>query len=151
MRVLDSDPAVMRFTPARIPQSEAQTRDRIRAQVQKQRDLEPFGIWLAEEKQTGDFIGWFMLLPTQTGELELGFMLVSDKWNRGFATEVGRALMDFAQSNKAVRIFARTSLDNIASIRVLEKLGFLYSRKISVTEAGFEGQIELKVFEIEVG
>ncbi len=48
---------------------------------------------------------------------------------RGFATEVGRALVDWAFSALHLgRIVATTSYDNTASIRVMEKLGMRIER-----------------------
>ena len=51
MRQLESDPLVMQFTPARIPQSEAQTLERLTNQIEKQVTIEPFGIWVANLKE----------------------------------------------------------------------------------------------------
>ncbi|HET9336851.1 MAG TPA: GNAT family N-acetyltransferase, partial [Sphingomicrobium sp.] len=45
-------------------------------------------------------------------------------WGKGFATEAGRALIDIAKALKLPRLEASHFLDNPASGRVLEKLGF---------------------------
>jgi RimJ/RimL family protein N-acetyltransferase len=64
--------------------------------------------------------------------LELGYLFLPSYWGYGYATESGRALLDEYR-----RVLSRTSLaakvefsahvhaDNLPSIRVLEKLGFL--------------------------
>ena len=46
-------------------------------------------------------------------------------WGKGFATEAGRALIDIARTLKLPRLEASHFLDNPASGRVLEKLGFV--------------------------
>lgn len=148
MRLLDTDPSVVRFTPSRIPQTEEQTRHRLNTQIENQKKYEPFGIWVAEELQTGLFLGWFMLLPTQDNALELGFMLVQKNWGKGYATEIAQALINYAQTNKVGRIIATTNLDNTSSIRVLEKLGFKYVKNTFVPDKVFGGEIEVKSFEL---
>ena len=45
-------------------------------------------------------------------------------WGKGFATEAGRALIEIARTLKLPRLEASHFLDNPASGRVLEKLGF---------------------------
>lgn len=55
---------------------------------------------------------------------ELGFMLRRDYWGRGIATEAARLLLDFAFGQLGLhRVFAVVDEDNLASVRVLEKLG----------------------------
>lgn len=59
------------------------------------------------------------------GTRELGYWLAPDRWNRGYATEAGRAVIDMARHALGLdRIVARHHLDNPASGRVLAKLGF---------------------------
>jgi RimJ/RimL family protein N-acetyltransferase len=60
-----------------------------------------------------------------TGETELGYWLVRRHWGRGYATEAGRALLATARHGlRLKRLDAGHFLDNPASGRVLEKLGF---------------------------
>ncbi|HEY0086839.1 MAG TPA: GNAT family N-acetyltransferase [Allosphingosinicella sp.] len=59
------------------------------------------------------------------GELEFGYWIARPFWGLGFATEAGRAVIDFARESLRVRrLNAGHFLDNPASGRVLEKLGF---------------------------
>ncbi|HEY0026485.1 MAG TPA: GNAT family N-acetyltransferase [Allosphingosinicella sp.] len=59
------------------------------------------------------------------GELEFGYWIAQRFWGLGFATEAGRAVIDFARESLRVRrLSAGHFLDNPASGRVLEKLGF---------------------------
>lgn len=150
MQDLESDPEVMRFTPSRIPLSTAQTQERMRVQIEQQPDREPFGIWLAEEREGGAFIGWFMLVPTPDHKMELGFMLVRVQWGRGFATEVAQGLIEYAKARGVTEFKATTNIDNTNSMCVLQKIGFRYARNIRVPEKVFGGEMELKVFELKV-
>ena len=60
-----------------------------------------------------------------TGETEFGYWLARTHWGRGYATEAGRALLATARHGlRLKRLDAGHFLDNPASGRVLEKLGF---------------------------
>jgi RimJ/RimL family protein N-acetyltransferase len=58
-------------------------------------------------------------------ELELGYYLHRDHWNRGLVTEAVGAVVPFAFGELgARRIFARVDPENAGSVRVLERSGF---------------------------
>jgi RimJ/RimL family protein N-acetyltransferase len=142
----------MRFTPFRVSQTEEQTRERLESQIALQKDREPFGIWVAEEKEKGAFIGWFMLvpsdlLPSTQAALELGFMLVQTQCGKGFATEIAQALIDFAGTHDITSFLAKTSTDNLSSMRVLEKLGFRYLKNAWVPNKIFGDEAEVRIYQ----
>jgi RimJ/RimL family protein N-acetyltransferase len=60
-----------------------------------------------------------------SGAVELGYWIARRHWNRGFATEAGVALIEIARTLGLDRLEASHFLDNPASGRVLEKLGFV--------------------------
>ena len=60
-----------------------------------------------------------------SGAVEMGYWIARDYWNRGFATEAGQALLAIAEALGLARLEASYFIDNPASGRVLEKLGFL--------------------------
>ena len=60
-----------------------------------------------------------------SGAVELGYWIGRQHWGKGFATEAGRALIEIAKALKLPRLEASHFLDNPASGRVLEKLGFV--------------------------
>jgi RimJ/RimL family protein N-acetyltransferase len=59
-----------------------------------------------------------------SGAVELGYWIARPFWGRGFATEAGLALIDIARTLGFARLEGSHFLDNPASGRVLEKLGF---------------------------
>ena len=59
-----------------------------------------------------------------SGAVELGYWIARSFWGRGFATEASTALIDIARTLRLPRLQASYFLDNPASGRVLEKLGF---------------------------
>jgi RimJ/RimL family protein N-acetyltransferase len=59
-----------------------------------------------------------------SGNVELGYWISRPFWGQGFATEAGLALVEMARALGIGRLEASHFLDNPASGRVLEKLGF---------------------------
>ena len=59
-----------------------------------------------------------------SGAVELGYWIARPCWGRGFATEAGRALVDIARALPLPQLGASHFIDNPASARVLDKLGF---------------------------
>ncbi|MBA4163623.1 MAG: GNAT family N-acetyltransferase [Erythrobacter sp.] len=55
---------------------------------------------------------------------ELGYWIARQHWGRGYATEAGRALLEISAMLGHQRLVASHFLDNPASGRVLRKLGF---------------------------
>ena len=67
-------------------------------------------------------IGYRNLLSTN--EAEMGWLLHRDYWNQGYGSEVGEALLDFGfEEMNLHRIVANCDAENIASFRVMEKIG----------------------------
>jgi RimJ/RimL family protein N-acetyltransferase len=56
--------------------------------------------------------------------VELGYWISRPCWGRGFATEAGRALVEIARALRLPQLEASHFIDNPASARVLDKLGF---------------------------
>jgi len=59
-----------------------------------------------------------------SGAVELGYWIARPFWGRGYATEAASALIDIARTMGFKRLEGSYFLDNPASGRVLEKLGF---------------------------
>ncbi len=60
-----------------------------------------------------------------SGAVELGYWIARAHWGQGFATEAGAALIEIAHALKFPQLEASHFIDNPASGRVLEKLGFV--------------------------
>ena len=85
---------------------------------------------LAELRESRTPIGMCGLLKRdELPEPDIGFALMPDFWNKGFAFEAAAAVLQDAHDRlKLQRILAITSLDNDASIKLLERLGFKFER-----------------------
>jgi ribosomal-protein-alanine N-acetyltransferase len=73
--------------------------------------------------------------PDSDGLVEIAYCISPDYQGRGFATEVARALVDFASSSGRVRTVCAYTLPEMnASTRVLEKCGFRKTGEIFDSE-----------------
>jgi RimJ/RimL family protein N-acetyltransferase len=64
-------------------------------------------------------------------EVEIGWMLTPQAWGQGYATEAGRAVRDEAfERLKLETIVAVHHAANVASGRVIEKLGMAFERDV---------------------
>lgn len=88
---------------------------------------ECFGVWVMIERETGAVCGdvGFLGAPGPDGTVEIGYSVVASCRRRGYATEAARAMVAWALGRPDVRsVVARCDADNVASIRILESLGF---------------------------
>lgn len=72
-----------------------------------------------------EFLGWCGLkFHPETNEVDLGYRFAQKFWGQGFATESSIACLDYGfQELKLDRIIAKAMPQNIASIKVMLKIG----------------------------
>jgi RimJ/RimL family protein N-acetyltransferase len=124
---LDSDPEVMRYVTYGAPTPHAAYIDVYLPRWLRICEERPLlGYWAAERLADGEFLGWFHLRDDRIEPeyLELGYRLRRAEWGRGYASEAGRALVDYGfERAGADQISARTLSRNLASQRVMAKCG----------------------------
>jgi ribosomal-protein-alanine N-acetyltransferase len=99
----------------------------IAAQIRDEREASRPGLLTVERKIQGDVIGYCGLVFNGNGsndEPELAFELLRAIHNKGYATEAGWAVVRWAGAAGYRRLWATVWDWNVASRRVLEKLGF---------------------------
>ncbi len=136
---LNSHPEVMRYTGEPPLRSVDEARDVIAAYPDF--DTHGFGRWGCVLKDTGALIGFCGLkYLDELGEVDVGFRFLPEYWGRGLATEACRACVDFGFERMGLkRIIALVLPENLASIRVLEKVGMRFDG-----EVGYEGIVALR-------
>ena len=93
---------------------------------------------IANDEAVGG-VGLVRQQDVERRSLEIGYWLGEAYWSRGIATEAVRAMTEYAFANFDVcRIYATVFESNPASIRVLEKAGFVCEGRLrrSVTKNG---------------
>ena len=87
-----------------------------------------YGLWLIFSKETGKLIGRAGLEHREYHEeieLELGYIIGARYQGQGFATEICKAILEYAKENTGFeRINALIQDGNIASEKLSKKLGF---------------------------
>lgn len=94
--------------------------------------------WGIYDQTSRSFMGTcgYHYLRTSDGEFvaEIGFDLAKDSWGRGYMTEAMQAVIRFGfETMKLTMIDATVEPDNVRSIHLMEKLGFV---KASELQAG---------------
>jgi hypothetical protein len=94
-----------------------------------------FGPYAVVERSSREVIGYcgLFFFPDVGGrsEVEIGYRLRRSAWGQGYATEAARAVRDFAFGTLGrKRLIAMIDPANVASIRVAEKIGMHYEKKV---------------------
>lgn len=87
-----------------------------------------YTIWLIIHKFSRKMVGSFCMhgIPDKRGQVEVGYSTDPDFRNQGIMTETLEAFIGWAGKIRDIRaIVAETNTDNMASMRVLEKCGFV--------------------------
>lgn len=106
---------------------------------EKIEQAEEFLIWAENYQKENGFCRWAILLketdeiigscgfarPHGTKEIELGYLLAKKFWGKNLATEAAAACLSYGfEKLNFSETMAMTDLENFASQKVLEKIGF---------------------------
>jgi RimJ/RimL family protein N-acetyltransferase len=94
------------------------------------------------ERSTGRLVGRAGLwLPEGWPGLEVGWVLARDVWGRGYATEAGCAWRDWAfDVLGADDLISVIHPDNIASMRVAERIGHVFRERRQIVNGTVNGE-----------
>lgn len=96
--------------------------------------------WMAYDRLTGELVGRGSLSRVHIEgkeRLEIGWALLHQYWGHGYATEIGRAGLDFAFDELgADEVVSFTEARNTRSRAVMERLSFHYSHDMTLEEGG---------------
>jgi len=138
---MGSDPEVHKYIGGKHYQTIEQGRGAITDIMQQYKD-NGVGRWAVIEKATDEFVGWtgLKLMKERVNAMidyyDFGYRLMRKFWGKGYATESGRASLSYGTDTlKLKEVYGMTDVNNAASRRVLEKLGFKY-----IETFGYDGQ-----------
>ncbi len=121
---LNSDPEIIKYVhePTLKTLTEA---DKILTNIILPQYINNLGRWAIHTKDDMEFIGWCGLkYRPDLGEIDLGYRLMQKAWGKGYATEAAKHSLDYGFiSLLLTKITGRAHNENIASFRVLEKIG----------------------------
>jgi len=106
----------------------------IEAKLRKGYKDSGFGFYLVELKSTGEKVGMSGLVKREgLDDIDVGFTMLPQYENKGFAYESTAAVMIFAKEHlKLSKLAAITVPYNTPSIKLLEKLGMKFEKKINI-------------------
>ena len=124
--LLWGNPDVTRFICASGKFSEDDISARLEKEISNEKEYH-VQYWPIFSLSSKSLIGCCGLRPYRGNTYEIGFHLRPQFWGKGYAMEAATAVIDYAFSIlKAEALFAGHNPNNIASSKVLLKLGFHY-------------------------
>jgi RimJ/RimL family protein N-acetyltransferase len=128
---MNADERVMKYFPAPLSTEES---DILAERIEHQIDQQGWGLWAAEIPSVAAFIGFVGLSIPRfkapfTPCTEIGWRLAPDFWGYGYATEGARAALAFGFNVLQLEeIVSFTAPGNMASRRVMERIGMIHNR-----------------------
>ncbi len=126
LHVLDRDPAVMRYIGSGATKTLDETREGI-ARAQARWAEFGFGWWAVFPRASQDLIGVACIQHVANdpaNPIEVGWRLRPDQQGRGYASEAGRAALEFGfRVTQADEIIAVCYPENTASQNVMRRIG----------------------------
>jgi [ribosomal protein S5]-alanine N-acetyltransferase len=121
---LSSDPVIMQYI--RPPMTVDACNDLLDELICGYKNHPHFGRFAVVEKSSQQYVGNFLLRRSSfMGGTETGYAFLQHVWNKGYATEIIKAGLQFAFEELHLEmIYAITEKGNIASQKVLFKCGF---------------------------
>jgi [ribosomal protein S5]-alanine N-acetyltransferase len=152
VHILNSLPETNRYNPSGIPENIEQTKFAVEGWVnENQKDNNRHFTFAVEMTQTQEFIG---LIALNLGKekyhsSEIWYKLHRSFWGKGYATEAVTRILDFGFGPLQLhRIEAGCAVGNLASIRVLEKVGMKregHRRQILPLASGWSDNYEFAI------
>lgn len=146
---LDQDPLVMKYINGGSP-STPETHKKVQERVAKFRNPERgWGLWGAFEKSSQAFCGWILVRPIgfftaspAWDNMEIGWRFRQTRWGQSYATEAARAVAGAMARREDVRLLsAFVDPENVASVRVIEKLGLRLYTPVPKMEPGYTDRV----------
>ncbi|MBI9012145.1 MAG: GNAT family N-acetyltransferase [Clostridiales bacterium] len=130
---MDNNPNVMKYitTSGFNPTSAEIELTSIHNQKKYYKKFQGFGLWMIQT--TADTIGWISLKYNSDLEsYELGYRLKESEWNKGYATEACKGLLEYIRKLDISQIQAVAVPANRGSIAVMKKIGMIYTKNSNI-------------------
>ncbi|UNU22789.1 GNAT family N-acetyltransferase [Microcoleus vaginatus] len=121
-----SDSEVMKYLSEGVRNREETAADLF--QIIADWEKHAFGLWAVVNKENNQLIGdGGLRFLRETSEVEVGYVLAKAYWGKGLASEVAAASIKYGfEVLNLEKIIAVADAENIASRRVMEKMGMKY-------------------------
>ncbi len=80
---------------------------------------------IAEKKDTQERVGTCSFIPGEDGKVyDIAYCVHKKYWRRGYATEMAKVMVVYARNHGASKVTVRVNKENVASNKIVRKLGF---------------------------
>jgi RimJ/RimL family protein N-acetyltransferase len=126
------DPEVSQYIPD-APRTYEETREELEWFMNGHPKHPELGLWATVYKGTDKFIGRCGLLPwtiDSQDEVEVAYLISKAYWRQGLGTEAAQAILDYGfEILHLSRLICLIDKDNLASIKVAEKIGMTFEKE----------------------
>ena len=131
------DPKVMAFIAEGEPWPDSRIGWFMGEQAAHQHHL-GYCCWKLVEKESGELIGICGIAPlADLGETEIGWWVKPSHWHKGLAFEAASCVERAAFAEHGLKkLVARVYEQNTASVRLIEKLEMMFSRRLDENDNG---------------
>ncbi len=157
VHALNSLPETNRYNPSGIPENIEQTQFAVDGwAAENQKEIGNGYFYVIELQEDSTFIGLLALVlgKGKYRNAEVWYKLHSTFWGQGYATEALRRVIAFGFGELQLhRIEAGCAVGNLASIRVLEKVGMQREarrRALLPLQGGWSDNFEFAILETDV-
>jgi ribosomal-protein-alanine N-acetyltransferase len=122
---MNSDPIIMKHVGDGSTRSKEQMKGELEMLISHYVRKPGLGIWAAMLKESDTFVGASGLVYyDNTPEIEIGYRMLKEYWNKGYATEASLCLLHYGFGTLGLKkIVSSAHVENYASRRVMEKIG----------------------------
>lgn len=127
-KMLEMDPDVMKYYK-RLATNDEEARGPYQKYIDYRAKVPEMGCWAVFLNK--EFIGLAIIVhleaKPENGKVEFGYRLAKVAWGKGYATEIAKALVNYAfHTLQLEEVYGTTDPDNVVSQKVLIKAGLTY-------------------------
>lgn len=126
------DPQVVKYIPD-APRTYLEVKEELEWFTNGHPEHPELGLWATIHKESGNFIGRCGLLPLTIDcqyEVEVAYLIDKAYWGQGLGTEAAGAIRDYGfERLRLTRLICLVDPENLASIRVAEKIGMHFEKE----------------------
>ena len=125
---MNRDPQIMKYVGDGSTRTHEEMKNELDMLISHYIRKPGLGIWATELKANNCFIGASGLVYyDNTSEIEVGYRMQKEFWKNGYATEASKGLLEYGFTKLNLKkIVSSAHVDNVASRRVMEKIGMTY-------------------------
>jgi ribosomal-protein-alanine N-acetyltransferase len=118
-----SDKEAMRFRGSKPFETIEEVHEMLSRTFQKLESKEEFR-YAVDLKENNKIIGTFLIKPISKNECEIGYSIGKNYWGGGYGKELVKGMLNYIKNLPFKTIVATSKKENIASLMLLQKVGF---------------------------